>query len=227
MSKKNNATIALSILYIKENEIGPAYIPKTNLNCEKEIILLIISNEEKEGWHYLAVKILSTLLHGITSKHKGDFHCLNCLNSFRTENKLTFHEKVCKNKDFCGTVMPSEKDNILEFKQYMKSDKMPYIVYADIESLIKKLDGCANNPENSSATKIGEHIPCGYLILSIWAFENIETKHILDRGEDCMKKFCTSLKEHTTNVIKLNVPNQIPVVLHKGSNYDYHFIIKE
>ena len=58
--------------------------------------------------------------------------------------------------------MPSEKDNILEFNQYMESDKMPYIIYADIESLIKKIDGFANNPENSSATKIGEHIPCGY-----------------------------------------------------------------
>ena len=34
--------------------------------------------------------------------------------------------------------MPSEKDNILEFNQYMKPDKMPNIVYAAIESLIKK-----------------------------------------------------------------------------------------
>ena len=33
--------------------------------------------------------------------------------------------------------MSSEKDNILEFNQYIRSDKMPYIVYADIESLIK------------------------------------------------------------------------------------------
>ena len=36
--------------------------------------------------------------------------------------------------------MPSEKANILEFNQYMKSDKMRYIFYADIESLIKKID---------------------------------------------------------------------------------------
>ena len=49
--------------------------------------------------------------------------------------------------------MPSEKDNILELNQYMESDKMPYIVYADIESLIKKIDRCVNNPENSSTTK--------------------------------------------------------------------------
>ena len=41
---------------------------------------------------------------------------------------------ISKSKDLCGIVMPSEKDNILEFNQYMMSDKMPYIIYADIES---------------------------------------------------------------------------------------------
>ena len=51
-------------------------------------------------------KTLSALLHGITSKHKGDFYYLNCLHSFRTENKLKSHEKVCKNKDFCEIAMP-------------------------------------------------------------------------------------------------------------------------
>ena len=56
--------------------------------------------------------------------------------------------------------MPSEK----EFNQYMKSDKMQYIIYADIESLIEKTNGCANNPENSSTAKKGEHIPCEYLM---------------------------------------------------------------
>ena len=39
---------------------------------------------------------------------------------------------------------------------------MWYIIYADIESLIKRIDGCANNPEKSSTTKIGECILCGY-----------------------------------------------------------------
>ena len=48
----------------------------------------MIPNEEKEGWHYLAVKKLSALLHRITLKNKDDFYCLNCLYSFRTENKI-------------------------------------------------------------------------------------------------------------------------------------------
>ena len=63
---------------------------------------------------------------------------MNCLHSVRTENKFKSHEKVCKNKDFCGIVMPSEKDKILEFNKYMKSDKMPYVIYADIEFLINR-----------------------------------------------------------------------------------------
>ena len=83
----------------------------------------MIPNEEK-GWDYLTVKKYS-LLHGITSKHKGHFYCLNCLHSFRTENKLKSHEEVCKNKDLCGIVMLSKKNNILEFNQFMKSNKLP------------------------------------------------------------------------------------------------------
>ena len=67
--------------------------------------------------------------------------------------------------------MPSKKDNILKLNQYMKSDKMPYIIYTDLKTLIKKIDGCANNPEISSTTKTGKHVPCGYSMATIWAFD--------------------------------------------------------
>ena len=53
--EKNNPIIALNILYVKQKEICPAYISKINSNCEKQILLLMILNEEKEGWYYLAV----------------------------------------------------------------------------------------------------------------------------------------------------------------------------
>ena len=74
---------------------------------------------------------------------------------------------------------------------------MPYITYAEIESLIKKKDECANNPENSSTTKVGEHIPCRYSMSTIWVFNHMKNKHTLYHGEDCMKKVCESLREHT------------------------------
>ena len=56
----------------------------------------------------------------------------------------------------------------------MKSDKTPCIIYRDLESLIKKIDNCKNNPEKSSATKIGNHIPCGYSVPTIWAIKTIK-----------------------------------------------------
>ena len=83
-------------------------------------------------------KKLSALLKGITSKNDFDSYCLNCLHSFRIKNKLKSHEKLCKNKDFCGVLLPSQKCNILKFNQYMKSDKTPCIIYADLGSWIKK-----------------------------------------------------------------------------------------
>ena len=75
--ERDSPTIAFIILCIKEKEIRPTYISKHNLTHEKQIILLMIPNEEKEGWHYLAVRKLPTLLSGITSKYHGDFYCLN------------------------------------------------------------------------------------------------------------------------------------------------------
>ena len=89
-------------------------------------------------------------------------------------------------------VIPAIKINILQFNQYMKSDKMLYIIYADIEQLIRKIDGCANNPEKSSTMKIGIHIPWGYSMSAIWGFDHLENKHPLYSGKDCMKKFCDS-----------------------------------
>ena len=132
---------------------------------------------------------------------------MNCIHSFEAENKLKSH----KNKDLCGIVMLSEKYNISEFNQFMKTNKMLYITYADIESLKEKIDGWVNNQERSSTTKIGEHIPCGYSMSTIWAFDSIENKSTLYRGEDCMKKFCTSLREHDANVINFEKKEMLPL----------------
>ena len=49
-----------------------------------------------------------------------------------------------------------------------------------MESLIKKIDRCANNPENSSTTKISECIPCGYLQRVIYNFR--ATSGIFKKG---------------------------------------------
>ena len=108
-------------MYAKKEKICPAYVSKHNLNREKQVILLTISKGEK--WHYLAVKKLSVLLRGITSKHHGDFYCLNCFHSFQTGNKLQSHKRVCEYKDFCNIIMPFEGTKTLEFDQYQNLTK--------------------------------------------------------------------------------------------------------
>ena len=45
---------------------------------------------------------------------------------------------------------------------------------------------------------------------TIWAFDNIENKYILYRGEDCMKKFCISLREHAADVIYFEKKKMLP-----------------
>ena len=52
-----------------------------------------------EKWHYFAVKSLPSLLRGITSNHNGDIYCLNCFYSYRTDNALKKHERLCNNHD--------------------------------------------------------------------------------------------------------------------------------
>ena len=88
----------------------PSYASKHNSNREKQVTILMISNGDKK-WHYLAVKILSTLLRGITSRHHGEFYCLKFVHSFATENKLQSHKRECENKDFCNIIMPSDINN--------------------------------------------------------------------------------------------------------------------
>ena len=80
---------------------------------------------------------------------------------------------------------------------------MVFIIYADLKCIIEKIDGCKNNPENSSTAKLSEHIPSGFSTSAISSFRSIENKLDVYRGNDCMKKFCEFLREHTMKIINL------------------------
>ena len=106
--KKNNDTVALNIVYVEEitKKISDVYKSKYNNKHKKQVILLMIGDGIK--YHYLAVTNLSGLLKGISSNHKEDFYCLNCFNSYTTENKLKEHEETCNKHDSCRTKMPEQ-----------------------------------------------------------------------------------------------------------------------
>ena len=155
----------------------------------------MISNGE--NWHYLAVKSLSGLFTGVTSKHKEDYYCLNCFHSYRTKNKLHAHKKVCENHEYWHIEMPNKDNNKIKYNQGEKSIKLPFIIYADLKCLLEKINTCYNNPEESSTI----HTPSGYSIFTHCLFDKSKNKLNYYRVEDCMKRFCKDLKEHATKII--------------------------
>ena len=46
---------------------------------------------------------------------------------------------------------------------------------------------------------------------AIWAFDHIENKHTLYRGKGCIKRFCSSLREHTKNIMDFEKKNILPL----------------
>ena len=122
------------------------------------------------------MKNISELLRGITSNHNGDFYCLNCLHSYRTKRKLKKHERICKNHDFCHLKMPDAENNILKSKPGKKSLKHAFIIYADLECLLLKINTCNNNPKRSYATAKALHKPSGYSLLTSCSFDKSENR---------------------------------------------------
>ena len=89
--------------------------------------MLKITDGEK--WYYIALKSeptddgfirprksLSKLFRRIININPdGDFCCLNCLYSSRTDNALKKHERLCENNDYCCVEMPTKFNKILKY----------------------------------------------------------------------------------------------------------------
>ena len=91
-------------------------------------------SDEIDKWHYIALKSiptddgfnrsirsLSALFRGIISNNNGYFYCLGCLHSFRTDNKLKKHKRLCNNHDYCHVDMPTDDNNTLKHNPGEKS----------------------------------------------------------------------------------------------------------
>ena len=216
----NNKAIALNILYVpyNTNEIRQAYISEHNDERNNQVNLLMIT-DGSTNWHYLAIKNISGLLGGITSNHNGDFYCLNCLHSYRTKSKLKKHEKICKNHDFCNLKMSDADNNILESKPRKKSLKHPFIIYADLECLLLKMNTCNNNPNKSFTTAKALHKPSGYSLLTSCSFDKSKNKPTYYRGKDCMKRFCDDLKRHVTRITNYEMRPMDPLTEEEKESY--------
>ena len=107
--------------------------------------------------------------------------------------------------------MPNEDNKILKYIHGEKSIKDPFIIYADLESLLEKMSTCHNNPKNSSAAKTNKHTPSGYSLLIHCSFDSAKNKLDCYRGKNCMEKFCRNLKKHATKIINYEKKEMIPL----------------
>ena len=98
--------------------------------------------------------------------------------------------------------------------------KVPFVIYADLECLLKKMSTCINNPNEPSTTKINKHIPSGYSIFTSCLFDESKNKLNYYRGNDCMKKFCEDLRIHATKIINYEKKKIIPLTTEEKINYN-------
>ena len=158
-------------------------------------------------------KKLLALLRGITTECSVDFY-LNCLHS-PSEQKANLNPvKVFLEKIFFWWQKDTEDTAMFVFKQYLKCIKAPYMVYTDVESLIERIDGWKNNPDQSSTTKTGECIPCEYSVSMIQAFDSIGNNGNVCRSEIAGKTICESLREYTIKIkIKIKIISKLGTIV--------------
>ena len=75
----------------------------------------------------------------------------------KQKNILKSHKNLCENKDFWNIVISWEYTKI----------KTPFSIYADLQFLIEKTDGCKNDSEKSSRTNVSERISSGLSMSTI------------------------------------------------------------
>ena len=171
---------------------------------KKQITLLKIT-DNKEKWHFLALpsiptedsylratKSFSRLMEEISSKNHGDFYCYGCFHSFRTQSALKKHTELCKNNKFCEVKLPKQGKNFKYHKPGTKALKMNYVIYADLEALLKPYHTCDN--EYTITKEINKHEACGYSI-NVLRNHTKENQQTYYRGKDKLTKFCKELRE--------------------------------
>ena len=116
--------------------------------------------------------------------------------------------------------MPEEDNKILKYNQVEKSMKVPFIIYADLESLLEKMNTCHNNPGKSSTTKINKHTPSGLSLFTHCSFDTTKNKLDYYTGKNCMKNFCLDLREHAAKIINHEKKEMIPLTKKEEKKYN-------
>jgi hypothetical protein len=111
---------------------------------------------------------------------------------FTTQTALQNHLKYC---DFNERVdLPSETNSILKFKNFENTLKLPFIIYADFESINVPIQSCKQDPTTSFTNATHSHKAYSIAYVKICTFNNSMNDFQLYRGENPAKWFMVQLK---------------------------------
>ena len=179
----------VNILAVENRKI---YICRKGKDYDRtaNLMLIIENNEKGNKKHHVAVKSLPRLLSRQNSKHKEtQYFCSNCLNGFTSEATRDEHYTYCNSKDSVRAEMPT-RNPMVKYSDCQYQFKVPFVIYADFESILILLSGAANNSEMSSTRGINVHTPSGWCIYSKFAYGLGVDRFSQYRGRSCVSKFC-------------------------------------
>jgi len=111
--------------------------------------------------------------------------------------------------------MPEEGKNTLYFQNHKKQMKMPFMVYADFEALVRKIPGCKHGPERESkkaTQKTERHEACGYSYMVVRSDGEVSGSKVY-RGANAVGTFLSNtLQEEEKIRESLAVPKQIDMM---------------
>lgn len=159
--------------------------------------------------HYCWIKNLSNLLSSQISKSKRKFQfCDRCLHHFTSEEKLNEHKPSCMIQNECRITMPTHDENILEFGDYRKQLAVPFIIYADVESILLPTTQQISNTDTTTAYQehqvysIGYYFKCNY--------DNSLSYYSAQRGANCVNWFVREMMQLAIRVAPI-LYGQIPL----------------
>ena len=193
--------------YNKDERVYPLKISKYT-GCEHDIILLLIKDGDNS--HYCLDKNMSALIASQINNHKGTRHiCLNCFSGYQTKQALDKHKEYCYNNECVKIVMPPP-GTFLRFKNFVHSEKVPFIVYADFESKIKEMHNCDPDPTKSYTKKYQKHEPISFSYY-IKCFKDSVRKPISKTytGKDAMDVFISWLEKDVIDIANIEPKEMI------------------
>ena len=144
--------ITINILAFENKKV---YICRKGKEYDRVVnLMLITDNNEK---HYVAIKSLRRLLSRQNSKHKESQHfCINCLQGFREKKSRDEHYVYCRNNEAVRIEMTNGKP-IVKYSEGQYQFKVPFMMYADFESILEPIQGTSNNSNISSTRGVNVH----------------------------------------------------------------------